>query len=181
VSHTITTRQTDRHPPAQTGARAVQTDKTTEAVWPSRVVLICARFGGELDPVTEWVEGMGGSTVIVGEGLLPFEWLDQYAATFDLALFDCDHVGDQGDVIDFGLRLRRYAPDMPVIMVSSRVAAHDFSAERMAICDVTLKKPVTRSAFFLALQAALDNHAHWQMRDDTTRVVWPKAPPAPAE
>lgn len=126
--------------------------------WARKVMLICAPPAGEIDIAKQWFTAMGGTTVTVGERLLPMEWIDQYAESFDVALVDCDHLGDDGDVIDFSLRMRRYSPHLPLIMMSSRVHAHDFGTERLAICDVTLQKPFTQSAFAIGLEAAVQNH-----------------------
>ena len=50
---------------------------------------------------------------------------------------------------------------MPIIMATKRVAQSDYSTERMAICDVTLRMPIARGDLLEALSIALENHAHW--------------------
>jgi hypothetical protein len=145
--------------PSQTIAQPPQAQH-----WAGKVMLICAPPGSEIDCAKAWFSAMGGTTVTVGERLLPLEWIDQYAESFDLALVDCDHLGDDGDVIDFSLRMRRFSPNLPLVMVSSRVHAHDFGTERLAICDVTLQKPFTQSAFAIGLQTAIVNHRIYQSK-----------------
>lgn len=144
---------------------------------PGKVLVISVRDGGEFQPLQDWIVTLGGHCMAVGERLLPLEWIDQYACDFDLAVVDCDHVGDYGEVIDLGRRLRRHAPGLPVIMVSSRVTRDDLTTERMAICDATLRKPLTRGGFLLALSAALENHAYWLGTRPGGRILAPPPPP----
>lgn len=134
---------------------------TPALINPGKVVVISARDSDVRHMLEGWITALGGHSMAVGDRLLPLEWIDQYACDFDLAVVDCDHVGDYGDVIDLGRRLRRHAAGLPVIMLSSQVARDDLTTERMAICDATLRKPLTRGAFLLALPAALENHAFW--------------------
>lgn len=147
---------------------------------PGKVVVIAAREGELRETLEGWIDALGGHSMAVGDRLLPLEWIDQYAADFDLAVVDCDHVGDYGDVIDLGRRLRRHAAGLPVIMLSSRVARDDLTTERMAICDATLRKPLTRGAFLLALPAALDNHAFWLGTRPGGRVLPPASQQTPS-
>ncbi|MBC2837137.1 response regulator [Paragemmobacter straminiformis] len=132
-------------------------------------VLIVGRDGADAPAIHTWLDRLGASPVHVGERHLPLEWLDQYATGFDIALVDADHLGDPGDVIDFGQRLRRYAPELPVLMASSRVAQDDLTTERMAFCDATLKKPLTHARLAKGAAQACDNHAHWLASRDSQR------------
>lgn len=139
-----------------------------------KTVIIAARYGDWSGDVAEWLKALGGHAMVVGERLLPLEWIDQYAGDFDLALIDADHIGDPGDVVDLGLRLRRYAPGLPLVFVSSRVSQDDLGTDRAAICDATLRKPLTRRAFLRALPVALDNHARWIGARGDSRFVPPR-------
>lgn len=117
--------------------------------------------GGPFDTLLDWLASRGARLTAMPIRSLPLEWFDRYANTFDAALIDADFLGDDGAMIDFGLRLRRFAPDLPIIVLSSRVTQSDYSTERMAICDVTLRTPLTASTLLEALSVAVENHDLW--------------------
>lgn len=123
--------------------------------------LLVGRRDDAGDAVQGWIARLGATAVQIGEKHLPYEWLDQYAASFDIALVDADHLGDAGDMIDFGQRLRRHAPGLPVIMATSHATSDDLTTERMAFCDATLKKPLTTQRLERAAAHAAQNHARW--------------------
>jgi hypothetical protein len=127
----------------------------------ARIVAFCSLPGSPLDPLLDWLRGRGAQLAPMPIRSLPLEWFDRYASSFDAALIDADFLGDEGAMIDFGLRLRRFAPDLPIIVISSRVAQSDYSTERMAICDVTLRAPLTATALIEALAVAVTNHDRW--------------------
>lgn len=130
-------------------------------VAPVRIVAFCSLPGSPLDPLLDWFDACGARLSIMPMRGLPLEWFDRYATAFDIAFVDADFLGDDGTMIDFGLRLRRFAPDLPIIMISSRVAESDFSTERKAICDVTLRAPLTAKSLIEALSIAKKNHDLW--------------------
>ena len=127
---------------------------------PLRVLVVGGGFeaGGV---VQSWLATQGAASVQIGEKRVPYEWLDQYAASFGLVLADAGQLGGAGAMVDFGLRLRRLAPALPVIMASSRAGEDDLTSERMAFCDATLKKPFTLSRLDRAVAHAVENHARW--------------------
>jgi len=138
---------------------------------PRRVVAFCQSPGSPLDPHMAALVARGIHVSIVPLRHLPLEWFDRYATSHDLALVDADFLGDRFAMIDFGMRLRRYSPGLPVIMLSARVAASDLSTERMAFCDVTLRLPATDTEMAAALSVALENHDHWRDCRDATRAL----------
>lgn len=151
------------------------------SVQPSQIVAFCQYPGGGIDSMITWLMAQGARVTIVSQSWLPLDWFDHYAHSYDAALVEGPFVGDDGAVIDFGLRLRRFAPDLPIIMLSSRIAASDYSTERMAICDVTLKTPAHPADLIEALATALENHAYWRDTRLERRLPSPrKAHPAPS-
>lgn len=151
------------------------------ALQPAQIVAFCHYPGGGIDPLITWLMAQGARVTIVPLSHLPLDWFDRYANSYDVALVEGGLLGDDGAVIDFGLRLRRFAPDLPIIMLSARIAASDYSTERMAICDVTLKTPVHPADLIEALATALENHAFWRDTRFQSRLVAPrKAHPAPS-
>lgn len=65
------------------------------------------------------------------------------------------------DLIEFRLRHQT----TPVILISDESAVDDFSTERLAITDVTLRGPVSLSRLDLALAEAQVNNQVWQDRN----------------
>ena len=75
-----------------------------------------------------------------------------------------DGFGGPRLVADGLISLRRKLPRLPVILVSEEVAYHDFSPERLPLCDVTLRGPLSAPALELALAEAPVNNLVWQTR-----------------
>jgi DNA-binding response OmpR family regulator len=145
----------------------------------AHIVVFCDR-PGPLDPLLDWLTEKGARITHFSLRRLPLDWFDTYADSHDVALVDADFLGDEGAMIDFGMRLRRFAPTMPVIMASRRVTTSDYSTERMAICDVTLRMPVTRGDLLEAMSAALENHHFWMEKRGDGRSRIADAPPPAA-
>lgn len=144
---------------------------------PAQIVAFCQYPGGGNDSLITWLMAQGARVAVVPLNYLPLDWFDHYAHSYDVALVESAFIGDDGAVIDFGLRLRRFAPELPIIVLSSRIAASDYSTERMAICDVTLKTPVQPADLIEALAAALENHAYWRDTRFESRLVPARKPP----
>ena len=70
---------------------------------------------------------------------------------------DADFMGDLGETVDLCLRLRNRSPGTPLILISSEVRDHDLTAERAAICDATLKTPLTERDIQIGISAACEN------------------------
>ncbi|ESW62330.1 MAG: hypothetical protein Q27BPR15_01605 [Rhodobacter sp. CACIA14H1] len=138
---------------------------------PARIVAFCQSPGSPLDRHIAMLIGQGIHVTIVPLRHVPLEWFDRYATSHDLALVDADFLGDKFAMIDFGMRLRRYSPGLPVIMLSSRVAASDRSTERMAFCDITLRLPADGDDVAAALPLAMENHAYWRDSRDAARAM----------
>lgn len=75
-----------------------------------------------------------------------------------------DGFGGPRLVADGLLSLRRKLPHLPVILVSEEVQFHDFSAERAALCDITLRAPLSAPALELGMAEAGANNLIWQAR-----------------
>lgn len=75
-----------------------------------------------------------------------------------------DGFGGPRLVADGLLALRRKLPHLPVILISEEVQFHDFSAERAALCDVTLRAPLSAPALELGMAEAGANNLIWQAR-----------------
>lgn len=58
------------------------------------------------------------------------------------------------DAVDALLRFRKAQPECRVIAVSAFVGGDDFGFERRAMCDATLRWPLSRGRFDAALRAS---------------------------
>ena len=56
-----------------------------------------------------------------------------------------------------------------MILISDEVRFHDFSADRLPLCDVTLRGPLSAPALELALAEAPANNMIWQTRIAASR------------
>ena len=74
---------------------------------------------------------------------------------FDMILVDFDKFNDVDDGIEGLFDLRAHAPELPVIIVSSRVAGDDYGRERRSICDATLRKPVSGRRMATAVETVI--------------------------
>lgn len=83
---------------------------------------------------------------------------------FSTLILMIDGFGGPQLVTDGLLALRRRLPHLPVILVSEEVTFHDFSPERLPLCDVTLRAPLSAPALELAMAEAPANNLVWQTR-----------------
>jgi len=104
------------------------------------------------------IENVGGTVMIVPQYDLPEVWLRLYAPRLTCCIVAHDF-GDADAAVDFCLRLRRIVPDLVIGLALSDVKRDDLSAERMAICDVTLRRPVSRLALLRGIVGACENRA----------------------
>lgn len=82
------------------------------------------------------------------------------AAQGAIALVDVDAWTCVAEAVDHLLAFRKRHPQTRVVMVSARVARDDFTRARAAICDVTLRKPLSVPRLCQALEflSATDLH-----------------------
>jgi len=149
----------DRRPPAP---RATPREPRPQAAADRRPVLYAAADAGAASPVGAWLHAAGYRCVPVeGFGLAIGE-LMAHRAAFAMLIVDIDGFGGPASVVDRLGDLRRRHPSLPVIVISGEVRFNDFTAERLAICDVTLRAPVSAPALEVALAEAAVNNLLWQ-------------------
>lgn len=83
---------------------------------------------------------------------------------WSLLFIEIEGFGGISAVLDKLRILRLERPDLPVVMASTRMRAHDLSVERLSICDVSLALPADAADVNVALQKARVNNFAWQMR-----------------
>lgn len=80
------------------------------------------------------------------------------AGVFTHVLVNLDAFEDVESGVEALLELRSAAPGLAVVLFSSQVAGDDLGAERSAICDATLRLPVSPTRLRRGLTAASENH-----------------------
>jgi hypothetical protein len=70
------------------------------------------------------------------------------------AIVNLDAFDAVEDAVDWLLRFRQTKPDCIVLAVSSFVLGDDLGSDRRAICDATLRWPISKSRFDAGLRAA---------------------------
>lgn len=81
-----------------------------------------------------------------------------------LVLVDLASCGGIAKTASSLLQFRKVHPDIPVILISAESAVDDFSTERLAVADVTLRTPLSVSRLDLALAESQINNQVWQNR-----------------
>ncbi len=131
---------------------------------PKGLTMLCGQLGERSESLTGWIARMGGNLMVVDGLTLPDMWLGKYAYRMDFCLIDGDANPDLGHTIDVCLRMRTLVPDLPLILLSSQVSSDDLTSERAAICDVTLRTPLTYASFARGVNCATHNNAFYKNR-----------------
>lgn len=76
---------------------------------------------------------------------------------FDLLVVNLDGFSDVSDGVDALMSYRMNCPNVTVILLSRLVSGDDFSAERRAICDATLRAPISSDRLRSGILSAMDN------------------------
>ncbi|SMH51271.1 hypothetical protein [Maritimibacter sp. HL-12] len=79
-------------------------------------------------------------------------------------LVDIDDFGGVEGVIDELMQLRKLAPSLPVILLSSGFAVNDYGTERLYVTDASLRLPLTLGALEVAVEDAPMNNREWRQR-----------------
>lgn len=138
-------------------------------------ILYAAADPGGPCPIAGWLR-QAGYRVIPAEGFgLAIGELMANRRAFGMLVIDVDGFGGADLVVARLADLRKRHPSLPVIVISAEVRFNDFTTERMAICDVTLRAPVSAPALELALAEAAVNNLLWQARQIRSRTQRPAA------
>lgn len=131
---------------------------------PKGLSVLCSDFDDQSLFYREWVASAGGNLMVATDESPSIDWFVSYADCLDFVLLDSDWIGDVEDTVDFCLRLRRAAPGLPIILISSDVREDDFTAERMMACDATLRAPTSEARLLEAIRAAYETNARFNYR-----------------
>ncbi len=88
-------------------------------------------------------------------------------ADWSLIVVNLDDYGGITRTVDGLLSLRRKAPAIPVILLTSEILFDDYSLERLPIADATLRMPTMLPNFEIGLAEAPVNNLEWQRRIGT--------------
>lgn len=98
-------------------------------------------------------------------------------------IVDVDSSGGIGASFDRLRNIREYVSELPVILVSAEVKRDDLTRERLPICDVTLRKPVSEASLLVGIRTAQFNCIVWRKRvsrrDITSHAMSAQSLPAP--
>lgn len=165
----------DRATPVEPPDTAPMVARLTRPWADTRPILLASADAGAPCPVTDWLRAAGHQVIPAeGFGLAIGEML-AHRRFFSMLILDIDGFGGPELVVARLMDLRRRHPSLPVIVISAEVQFNDFTAERLTICDVTLRAPVSAPALELALAEAAVNNLLWQARQTRAR----RGPSAP--
>lgn len=137
--------------------------KPNGGLWDGPVaVSLCAHPNADC-PLSEMLFELRGMKLVeVGIGSaddIPYDWLEHWASSLSNIILDADAWGGIPALVGFCMWLRRLAPSVPIIILSSDPEDQDFTTERIQICDVTVTKPFTSRALSHALSVAEHNNS----------------------
>jgi hypothetical protein len=108
--------------------------------------------------ISETMHGLGARNVARSEQVYPLGLGKPGALRYDGIVVNLDRYTDLEMGVDRLLRFRRACPSCFVVMATADVASDDFGLHRRAICDSTLRLPLSASRLAEALEAAMVNH-----------------------
>ncbi|OYX39788.1 MAG: hypothetical protein B7Y91_00635 [Rhodobacterales bacterium 32-64-14] len=89
-------------------------------------------------------------------------------------IVDLDQMGGIHNAVDDLRRIREQWPEIVVVLISSDFAADDYSCDRLAVCDVSLRRPVGMASLEFGLMEASEvNNPVWQARCAQRRLNMP--------
>jgi hypothetical protein len=132
----------------------------------TRPVMIAARDADPLMAQIGWLRAMGLQIFTSGRLEHATRELARNRTKWSVLIVDLDGFGlsEGGTAADSLHDLRARMPEIVVIGVSTTVANNDFSTDRLALCDVTLRGPVSLAALELGMNEAAMNNLVWQSR-----------------
>lgn len=108
--------------------------------------------------LTDTFNDLGAKHVAASAQVYPIGLCRPGNLRHDGLMVNLDRFADADHGVDSLLRFRRAVPSCFVVLAASTVARDDFGHHRKAICDSTLRLPLTASRLTEALEAAVQNH-----------------------
>lgn len=88
--------------------------------------------------------------------------LQLHPACWSALIVHADGFGDLEDVVDMLLAFRHAVPTLPLILISASFSRDTLGAERLALCDVSLRNPVGLGLMKSVLDQAIRHNHTWQ-------------------
>lgn len=108
--------------------------------------------------LSETMQHLGARNVAISDQVSPLGLGKPGNLRYDGFVVNLDRFGDVDIGVDRLMRFRRASPEAFVVIATADVAMDDFGHHRRAICDSTLRLPLTASRLIQALDVALVNH-----------------------
>jgi hypothetical protein len=129
--------------------------------WP-----VCFVSNNPLDAslVFDHVRANGGELLPLGANLFRKFYDQLLDVTIGGLIISIDDFDGIGSIFEKLRNFRTYRPSVPVILVSRNFKADDLSQERLAICDVSVKLPLSPDKIERYLATASINNKEWVKR-----------------
>ncbi|MBT3142173.1 hypothetical protein [Falsiruegeria litorea] len=127
----------------------------------TRPVLMVTATWQPVLQLTGWFEGLGAEVATTNSIDIALDAIAENKNAWGLLVVFLDGVVDEYEVVEALLLVRKVTKALPIILVSSAFSKNDFSLERVAICDVSLKSPVSRVTVGLAVAQAIANNNYF--------------------
>ncbi len=127
-------------------------------------VIFCIPDDLEVSFMRQWTSDLGGVGIRTENFDTLMEFLARNAAANTVVVIGTDPSNDPDAIIDHCLVVRSQRAETPIVIASSKISLNDFSMDRAAICDASLRLPVSQSAFKLGIPAAIENNAAYRRR-----------------
>ena len=107
--------------------------------------------------ITEWAGPNRVVSVVASADDANWSEITSLLRRAHVVFVDADFMGDVVETVDLCLRMRNHFRNSILIVISSELRGNDLTAERSAICDATLKTPLTERSIQTGVSAAYAN------------------------
>jgi len=122
-----------------------------------RVLLVNANIQRSLEQVA-WFEAMGAEVAPTTDLDLAMDAIADNPFAWGLLVVEVDQLADEETVVGTLLLVRAVNPGLPVILASKYLHCEKCFADHTAICDVSLKGPLSKLSIRPAVHAAIENN-----------------------
>lgn len=135
----------------------------------SSAVVMIGRMGRDLTRAADCLRSQG-ETVLFCNGLSEVRsrvWLDNFGTVHQVShiLVDIDALGGIAAIYAELRRIRNAIPDLAVILMSAEFSVDDYSVERLALCDASIRANFTFAGLEFAYMESVEiNNKIWQSR-----------------
>jgi CheY-like chemotaxis protein len=122
-------------------------------------VLLMGFDGANRALLRGWLRGFGVPVAAAAPGIGHFGDTVSICRAFNHVIVNLDSFDSIQAAVEALLTFRKRAPNVTVVAVSSDVSGDDLGRERTAICDATLRAPISQERFRTGLIEAGANRA----------------------